>query len=138
MKQQNTSALNTMIGGDHYKQGSIQPIEYIYANKLGYIEGCVIKYITRYKLKNGKEDLEKIKHYIDLLIELEYSEKDEPLTIEFHEENHRTGIHGEGEYGECFEDKQEKEPVDLTDKKAFDKLHKAFYNTTVYGQDYNN
>ena len=72
MSQQNTSALDTMVGGDHYKKGKIQSIEYIFANNLGYIEGCVVKYITRYEHKNGKEDLEKIKHYIDLLIELKY------------------------------------------------------------------
>lgn len=64
--------LDTMIGGTHYKQGKTQPIEYIHANNMSYIEGCIIKYITRYKYKNGREDLEKIKHYIDLLIKLEY------------------------------------------------------------------
>lgn len=68
--------LDTQTEGDYYKQGSIQPIEYIHANKLGYIEGCVVKYITRYKFKNdgkdGLKDLKKIKHYIDLLIKLEY------------------------------------------------------------------
>lgn len=72
LKTNKSNALNTMVGGDHYKKGKIQPIEYIFANNLGYIEGCVVKYITRYEHKNGKEDLEKIKHYIDLLIELKY------------------------------------------------------------------
>jgi len=60
-----------MIGGDHYRQGSIQPIEYIYANNLGFCEGNCIKYLTRYKYKNGLEDLKKAKHYIELLMELE-------------------------------------------------------------------
>ena len=67
------TSLETQIGGDHYKELSIQPIEYILANKLGFCEGNVIKYITRYKSKNGLEDLKKAKHYIDMLIE-NYSE----------------------------------------------------------------
>lgn len=66
------SALDVQIGGSHYKDKAIQPIEYIMANKLNYCEGAVIKYITRYKDKNGREDLEKIKHYIDLILENEY------------------------------------------------------------------
>lgn len=57
------------IGGSHYKKLSIQPIEYILRNGLGYCEGNVIKYITRYKDKNGLEDLKKAKQYIDFLIE---------------------------------------------------------------------
>jgi|TARA_B110000977_G_scaffold177454_1_gene234023 hypothetical protein len=51
--------------------GGIQPIEYIHANNLSFIEGSIVKYISRWRNKNGVEDLEKIKHYIDLLIELE-------------------------------------------------------------------
>jgi len=65
------SALDKQVGGGHYKDLKIQPIEFIHANNLSYIEGCVIKYITRWRNKNGVEDLEKIKHYIDLLIDLE-------------------------------------------------------------------
>ena len=65
------SALNDQVGGDHYKKLKIQPIEYIHANGIGYMEGNVIKYISRWKDKNGIKDLEKAKHYIDLLIELE-------------------------------------------------------------------
>jgi len=64
-------ALKKQVGGGHYKNLNIQPIEFIHANNLSYIEGCVIKYITRWRNKNGVEDLEKIKHYIDLLIDLE-------------------------------------------------------------------
>lgn len=67
------TSLETQIGGDYYKELSIQPIEYILANKLGFCEGNVVKYITRYKSKNGLEDLKKAKHYIDMLIE-NYSE----------------------------------------------------------------
>ena len=63
------SALDIQIGGDHYKNLKIQPIEYIFANNLGFCEGNVVKYITRWKTKNGIADLEKAKHYIELLIE---------------------------------------------------------------------
>jgi hypothetical protein len=65
------SALDDQVGGDHYKKLKIQPIEYIHANQIGYMEGNVIKYVSRWKDKNGIKDLEKAKHYIDLLIELE-------------------------------------------------------------------
>lgn len=68
------SAIQTQIGGSHYKDLQIQPVEYIHANGLGYFEGNVLKYITRWKAKGGIADLEKAKHYIELLIELE-SEK---------------------------------------------------------------
>ena len=65
------NALDVQVGGSHYKDCAIQPIEYIHANKLGFAEGNVVKYITRWKAKNGLKDLEKARHYIDLLIELE-------------------------------------------------------------------
>jgi len=64
-------ALKEQIGGNHYSKLAIQPVTYINANGLSYLQGNVIKYVTRYKDKNGVEDLEKAKHYIDLLIELE-------------------------------------------------------------------
>lgn len=59
------------VGGGHYKSLAIQPVEYIHANKIGYFEGNVIKYVTRWRDKGGRHDLEKAKHYIDLLLELE-------------------------------------------------------------------
>lgn len=64
--------LELQVGGDHYKKCKIQPAEYSHANGLGFIEGSVVKYITRHRDKNGKEDLEKIKHLVDILIEMEY------------------------------------------------------------------
>jgi len=63
-------ATDKQIGGKHYKSYSIQPIEFIVANKLSFIQGCIIKYICRFENKNGIEDLEKIKHYCDLQIQL--------------------------------------------------------------------
>ena len=65
------SALDTQVGGEHYKQLPIQPVEYIYANQIGYFEGNVIKYVSRWKSKHGISDLRKAAHYIELLIELE-------------------------------------------------------------------
>jgi len=64
--------LMNQIGGDHYRQGSIQPIEYIHANSMDFFSGNVVKYITRWKYKNGLEDLKKAKHYVELLMEQEY------------------------------------------------------------------
>lgn len=72
-----TNALDKQVGGKHYKNFPIQPIEFIQRNNLSYIQGCIIKYICRFGEKNGKEDLEKIKHYVDLLIELEYSREEQ-------------------------------------------------------------
>ena len=66
------SAFDKQISGSHYKNKGIQPIAYIHANQLGFCEGNVVKYVTRHKEKNGKADLEKAIHYLELLIELEY------------------------------------------------------------------
>jgi hypothetical protein len=66
-----TSALDVQVAGNHYKDLAIQPVEYIHANGIGYFEGNVIKYVSRWRAKNGIKDLEKAKHYIELLIELE-------------------------------------------------------------------
>lgn len=65
------SALNVQVAGEHYKHRAIQPIEYIHANNLNFSEGSIVKYITRWREKGGIKDLEKIKHYVDLLIEME-------------------------------------------------------------------
>lgn len=66
-----TSVLSKQHGGNHYKTKCIQPWEYIEANSLDFFEGNVIKYTTRYKEKNGVEDLKKAQHYIEYLIERE-------------------------------------------------------------------
>lgn len=67
----NAPALERQVGGQHYKGSAIQPIEYIHANKLNYSEGAIVKYITRWRQKGGIQDLEKIKHFVDLLIDME-------------------------------------------------------------------
>lgn len=63
--------LDVQVGGDHYKKLKIQPIEYIMENDIPYAEGNIIKYITRWRNKGGIKDLEKIKHYVDILIQAE-------------------------------------------------------------------
>jgi len=69
-----SSALNIQVGGEHYKQMKIQPVEYIHANNLSFLEGNVVKYITRHKTKNKAQDIRKIIHYCTLILQLEYNE----------------------------------------------------------------
>lgn len=67
-------ATDIQVGGQHYRDMKIQPIEYILENGLGYCEANVIKYVSRWRHKNGVEDLRKAKHYIEILIEREIDE----------------------------------------------------------------
>lgn len=70
-----SNPLDVQVGGQHYKDCKIQPVEFMHANGMGYCEGAVVKYITRYKKKNGLQDLLKARHFIDLLISLEYPDQ---------------------------------------------------------------
>lgn len=72
------SALKQQVGVNHYKDLAIQPVEYINRNGLGYIEGSVIKYVTRHREKNGKQDLEKAIHFLQMLIEMDYPAESDP------------------------------------------------------------
>lgn len=63
--------MELQVGGTHYKKFVIQPIEFVHKNGIPFIEGSIIKYISRWRDKGGVQDLEKVKHYVDLLIELE-------------------------------------------------------------------
>lgn len=65
------SALKVQVAGNHYKGLAIQPVEYIHANQIPFMEGSAIKYLTRWRNKGGLDDLRKAKHFIELLIELE-------------------------------------------------------------------
>lgn len=58
------------VGGDHYKGKTVQPWDFIAANGLGFFEGNVVKYVTRWKDKGGVQDLHKARHYLDKLIEV--------------------------------------------------------------------
>lgn len=67
-----TNPKNIQIGGTHYKDMPIQPGEFITKNELGWYEGNAVKYICRHKMKNGKQDLEKAIHYLQLAIQEHY------------------------------------------------------------------
>lgn len=66
-----TDPLDIQIDGTHYKNMIIQPVEFIVKNKIPFIEGNIIKYICRWKVKNKERDILKIIHYCNLLLELE-------------------------------------------------------------------
>lgn len=69
-----TNPLNKQEGGNHYKDMAIQPVEFITANNLGFLEGNVVKYICRHHAKNGAEDIKKAIHYCELLLQTKYGE----------------------------------------------------------------
>ena len=64
------SQFDIQVGGDHYKKMPIQPLEFIAKNNLDFFQGNVIKYVLRYKDKNGMEDLRKAIHFIEMMIEM--------------------------------------------------------------------
>jgi len=66
-----SNANDTQIDGNHYKSKAIQPWDYIVANDIPYLEGNVIKYVSRWRDKGGVNDLRKARHYLDKLIEVE-------------------------------------------------------------------
>jgi hypothetical protein len=76
-----SNANNTQIGGNHYQRKPIQPWDYIHQNQMGYLAGNIIKYVSRYQEKNGVQDLEKARHYLDKLIEeeIEAAKHDNPF-----------------------------------------------------------
>lgn len=67
--------LASQVGGSHYKDYTIQPVEFIHANKLPFLEGCVIKRVCRHRAKNGAEDIRKAIHELQLILKLEYGEE---------------------------------------------------------------
>ena len=76
LKQFNMSEANkTQVAGSHYKQQPIQPWDYIAANELGYFEGNIVKYVSRWRAKGGVDDLRKAQHYLQKLIEMQVQPK---------------------------------------------------------------
>ena len=71
------SVWKKQIGGNHYRKYKMQPSQFVTENKLLYPEGCVIKYVVRHQDKGGKQDLEKAKHMIDMIIERDYEDEKE-------------------------------------------------------------
>ena len=76
-----TKATDVQVGGTHYKDMAIQPVEYIHKNELSFLEGNVVKYISRHRAKNGRKDVEKALHYCQLILQLEYGDNVEPNVI---------------------------------------------------------
>ena len=70
-----SNAYDKQVGGSHYQNMKIQPSEFINKNEMKFAEGNAIKYICRHINKGGLQDLEKAKHYIDMIIERDYSEE---------------------------------------------------------------
>ena len=68
-------AASRQVGGDHYKNLNVQPIDFIEGNNLGWCEGNAIKYITRHHLKGGEQDIDKAIHYLQLLKERTYGRR---------------------------------------------------------------
>ena len=66
----NAIANSLQVGGSHYKDKAIQPWDYIASNSLGYLEGNIVKYVSRWREKGGLEDLKKAQHYLTKLIEV--------------------------------------------------------------------
>lgn len=75
LAQELGNASSKQVGGDHYCQMAIQPAEYAQINNLNFIEGCVVKYVSRHKKKNGAEDIKKAIHFLNLLLEIEYKQQ---------------------------------------------------------------
>ena len=76
------STYDKQIGGTHYRTMKIQPSKFVIENKMLFAEGNVVKYICRHPYKDGKQDLEKAKHFIDMIIERDYSEESEETWVE--------------------------------------------------------
>ena len=73
------SVYKKQIGGSHYKNMKIQPAQFINDNNLPFAEGNAIKYICRHRNKGEIQDLEKAKHYIDMIIDRYYDSPTKPL-----------------------------------------------------------
>jgi hypothetical protein len=68
-------ASESQVAGTHYRDLSIQPSEFIQRNRLNWCEGNAVKYLCRHRNKNGRQDIEKAIHYLQLLLEWEYPDE---------------------------------------------------------------
>ena len=69
------SSYDKQIGGSHYKNFKIQPSKFVIENKLLFPEGSAIKYICRHTAKGKEEDIQKAIHYLEMILERDYTEK---------------------------------------------------------------
>lgn len=70
-----SKASDRQEGGNHYTGFAIQPVVFVHHNKLGFLEGNVIKYVCRHRSKNGAQDIKKAIHYLELLLQMDYEER---------------------------------------------------------------
>ena len=76
LKKQALKATLKQVGGSHYKDCKIQPVEFIVGNDLTFLEGNIIKYVTRHRRKGeGRKDIEKVIHYAEMILEMEYKDE---------------------------------------------------------------
>ena len=73
---------DTQVGGNHYQTMKIQPAEFINKNEMKFAEGNAIKYICRHVNKGGLQDLQKAKHYIDMIIERDYADESKGSSVD--------------------------------------------------------
>lgn len=85
----NNNPLSEQIGGDHYKKMKIQPLEYSMANGLDPCQHTIIKYVSRFRDKNGLNDLEKARHTLDILIDMERRRADQSQAATYNQQNKR-------------------------------------------------
>ena len=79
-------------GGSHYQNFKIQPSKFVVANELLFPEGCAIKYICRHRLKGKKEDILKAIHFLEMILERDYPEKEIPKESELEDKDNSWGI----------------------------------------------
>lgn len=82
MGEDTMSAFSKQVAGSHYKNFAIQPVEFIHRNGLGFLEGCVIKRVCRWRAKDGVQDLHKAIHELELLIEMYNRDQDKKCVAE--------------------------------------------------------
>ena len=70
----NLGAFEKQVGGNHYKDMAIQPVEFIVRNKIPFLAGNAIKYLCRHAVKGGRADIEKAIHYCEMILESEYGD----------------------------------------------------------------
>lgn len=75
-----SKALEIQVGGNHYKEFKIQPVEFCYHNHIPAIESSIIRYAVRHRNKNKAQDIEKIIQYAKILLQLEYGYTDEQIS----------------------------------------------------------
>lgn len=101
------NALDEQVGGGHYKGLAIQPAEYCQRNRLPYCESSVVRYVTRHREKNGRQDIEKAIHCLKLLLEIEYPMLDEMKEAHLATHTH-SGMQAQANLSGCFGNLQKK------------------------------